>query len=406
MKNYLKATVSLLFLVTAITFLPSVAKAASLSAPTGLRQTDASKTSVSLSWEAQVNAEKYYWSWSKDKVNWSTPGSSDYSYNPKDTIYSLSSGSTYYVRVQCWAEGDSWSSDDDLYSSWSDPIEVVTSPDANTMTDITKTDATPSSIALQWTPCLGATSYNVYDYDSEVLLGSTAATNFTVGNRSANSKFSVKIVPVRTSATGFAASSTYAYKFNFYTKPNTPVTPSTVNFGLDSVYYSLNKVYFAATDKSGTAEGYELCAYTVKGNKLAFTTNNSYNALIVKRNVPYKYRVRYFVTYDGQKIYGGWSPYRYFCFPQVSGKKYSNKIRMSWKKFSGVTGYTVYISTRNNGGFKKVKSLSAKSKGITIRKCGKSKIKRYKSYYVKVVANFKDGKKKVKNDVVYLGNSY
>ncbi len=79
---------------------------------------------------------------------------------------------------------------------------------------------------------------------------------------------------------------------------------------------------------------------------------------------------------------------------------------MSWKKVANAKNYTVSISTKEKGGYKKVKTLSSKSTSLTIRKCGKSKIKKNKTYYVKVVANLKDGKKSVKSDTYYVGKAY
>lgn len=397
MKNYVKAIVTFVFMMAAVAVMPSVADAAV--APGNLRQTDASTGSVTFTWDAVPNADDYYTSWSADGVTWSN-GDAVW-YGVDDTISGLNAGRSYFVRV-CTEE-------DDVKSEWSAPFEVVTAPDYSIMGDPIKTAATTNSLAFQWNAATGATSYNVYDYGTDILLGTTTQTSFVWNGLVANQGYRLKVVPVRTSTTGYMATGgTWAWEVSSttYTKPNTPVTPSTSNFGLDSVYYNINVAYFGAQDPSRSANGYEIEVINMKTKKKVFTATSSNYRFSVKRNVPYKYRCRFYATYENEKIYGGWSGYRYFTYQTVSGKKYSNRIKMSWKKVSAAKSYTVYISTSEKGGYKKVKKVGKKTTSLTIRKCGKKRIKRNGKYYVKVVANLKDGKKSVKSDVYYVGHTY
>lgn len=71
---------------------------------------------------------------------------------------------------------------------------------------------------------------------------------------------------------------------------------------------------------------------------------------------------------------------------------------MKWSKVAGATSYTVSMSASANGKYKKVKTLGKNAKSIKITKFGKSKLSRYKTYYLKVTANVKSGKKTLKND--------
>lgn len=146
---------------------------------------------------------------------------------------------------------------------------------------------------------------------------------------------------------------------------------------------------------------------TVKGNKKVFTaTKNGLNRFVASRNTAYKYRCRFYATYGEEKIYGDWSGYRYFLYQTVSGKRSGSRIKMSWKKVANAKSYTVSISTKEKGGYKKVKTLGKKSTSLTITKFGKKKINKKKTYYVKVVANLKDGAKSVKSDTYYVGKAY
>lgn len=399
MKNYIKAIVTFVFLMAAAAFMPNVADAAAPAVPTGVHQTNASGSCVEIAWNAVPNASRYYVSWSADGVsNWSEPASYDWTTSPSDIITGLSAGSTYYVRVQCRNSNEE-------YSGYSEPLQVVTAPDAQQMGKLTLTGATQTSLTISWTPCPGATSYSVYDYSTDALLGTVTDTTFTRTGLAANNSYGIKVIPTKTSAAGYSAVSSYRSLTGIYTKPNKPVTPSTANFGLTSVYYNINVAYLGATDPSKSANGYEIEIYTVKGKKKVFTATSSNYRFTAKRNTPYKYRCRFYASYGDEKIYGDWSGYRYFCFQTVSGKKYSNRIKMSWKKVTGAKSYTVYISTKENGGYKKVKKLSSKKTSITIRKCGKKRIKKNGTYYVKVVANLTDGKKAVKSDTYYVGKT-
>lgn len=58
------------------------------------------------------------------------------------------------------------------------------------------------------------------------------------------------------------------------------------------------------------------------------------------------------------------------------------------------------ISTSKESGFKTVKSTKAKTTALTIKKCGKSKIKKHKTYYIRILASTKSGKKTYKSDLI------
>lgn len=113
---------------------PNTASAADLAAPTGIHQTGADKRQVSLVWDAVPDADQYYWSWSLDGVSgWSDSGY-DWCKQPEDIICNLSGGCTYYVRVRV-ADISDWANY--KYSDWSQPIQVVTAPDAEQMGTLT-----------------------------------------------------------------------------------------------------------------------------------------------------------------------------------------------------------------------------------------------------------------------------
>lgn len=78
---------------------------------------------------------------------------------------------------------------------------------------------------------------------------------------------------------------------------------------------------------------------------------------------------------------------------KVTGVKAKNSAKktatVSWKKVKGATGYVVYRATSKNGKYKAVKKIT---KGSTIKYVNK-KLKKKKTYYYKVRAFKKSGKK-------------
>ena len=63
-------------------------------------------------------------------------------------------------------------------------------------------------------------------------------------------------------------------------------------------------------------------------------------------------------------------------------KTASTKVKVSWKKVSGASGYRIYRSTSKNGTYKKVKSITNGSKLTWTN----TKLKKKKTYYYKVRA--------------------
>lgn len=408
MKNYVKAVVSFLFLMVVVAVMPVTSQAA-VPAPTNLRQTGAGTSSVEVSWQAVPDANSYFTQWSLDGKTWGA--SADQSSSPVNDVYNLSAGSTYYVRVGACEGG--WLSDvgDVEPAAWSAPIEVVTVPDYSQITkvDVNVGAATSNSLPFTWTACPGATYYNLYNGRTDEFIATSPVPSFTWAGLMPGTGYYLDIQPVKVSTTGFEAKSTATYSRKsssiFYTRPETPATPSVGEFHVGNAWTNLKLADFTV-NKPNIYDGYELEVYTVKGSKKAFTTESSASSMSVKKNTAYKFRCRYFNVYEGQRINGGWSGYRYFWFHSVTGKrKNGNRISLSWGKVTNAKNYTIYISTSSTGGYKKVKTVGAKTTKLTIRKCGKKKINRRTKYYVRVVAKAKDGKKVISSDVNWSGET-
>jgi fibronectin type 3 domain-containing protein len=70
-----------------------------------------------------------------------------------------------------------------------------------------------------------------------------------------------------------------------------------------------------------------------------------------------------------------------------------------WDTVKGATSYTIYLSTKQKSGYKKVGTT--KKTSFTLKKYGKSALKKNKTYYVYVVANKKVGKTTYTSDATY-----
>lgn len=414
MKNYVKAVVTFVFLMAAVAFMPVVADAAAT--PTGLKQTYATSGYVDFSWDAVPNASTYYTSWSADGITWSD-GETTYG-DPSESIYNLSAGKSYYVRVASFDKTTS------AVSAWSAPLEVVTAPNANEL-QVQVAGNSSNSLTFNWTAANGATSYVLKQSYTDLVLTSSTTNSCTVTNLQPGTWYAIDVYPVRTSSSGYSAVYDYEHTFTktldttevspVTTVVTAPGTPSTSNFGIGYASSSSMTVSFRASDPSAKANGYEVEVYKLKGGKKVntiFSVTTTTASIKVSKNTPYKYRIRYYALSNGQKLYGGWSGYRYFCIQKISGKKHYNlsskysTIKLKWGKVTGASGYTIYMSTSKDGKYKKVKSLGKKAKSVTLKKYGKSRLNRSKTYYIKVVAKIKVGKKTIKNDTQVINYNY
>lgn len=167
-------------------------------------------------------------------------------------------------------------------------------------------------------------------------------------------------------------------------------------------WYFIESVDFAWDDQ--TAANYEVVVTDHK-DKVVYTDETSSNQSgynDVKNNKMYKAKVRAYVDINGQRFYGDYSDEAYL-FTQPMLKKASisgGKLKITWGKISGVTGYDVYVSTKEKKGYKKVKSLKKSKNSLTISKVKGKKFNAKKKYFVYIVA-----KKKV-NGITYTSGRH
>ena len=165
-----------------------------------------------------------------------------------------------------------------------------------------------------------------------------------------------------------------------------------------SLYMDFRPVKYATT--------YEIELSDEKGKAIKTYTVNCNNTDFVEKTFKKLskdvYGVRIRGCRDGE--YGEWSDRSFVVKqPKAQARNYKGAIQIKWQKLKGVSGYDIYLSKKQNRGYKKVASVNAKTTLKTIKKIGKKKLTKG-TYYYYVVAKKKIGKKTYKSKISYKLN--
>ena len=292
-------------------------KAASKPSPiTELKQIDDSSTSVEVSWSCLGGSDTRY------KVEVSEQPSTGYivvdenEYSSPTWISNLEAGKTYYVRITPFVE------DDDTYEIiWGDtsaPVAVVTKPDKAPAT-LTHTKSTTNSITVNWSAVPGADVYEVEYYTTSTakMQCITTGTSVTLKNLTKNASYTIRVTGGRKYADGM----TIAWSGDYISRGNVSVKPSKVS-GVEVNYYWQNLSEISVRNSTiECADGYQYQLYTAYKNKdskiKTVTTSSTYPQTYIKTSALkkhnfYKVRVRaYALNSKNEKMYGGWSSWKY-----------------------------------------------------------------------------------------------
>lgn len=170
-------------------------------------------------------------------------------------------------------------------------------------------------------------------------------------------------------------------------------------------------------NESLVAYGYEAVCYNKKGKvvqkvDVSYQSSTPSQAVFTKTNTKniYSVAVRGYTLVNGgaKKIYGQASN-KFYAVPQpdiTSGNNDVTKtsVNLKWKKVKGAASYTVYMSNKQNSGFKKLATV--KKNSLKITKFRGKTLNTLNGYYIKVVTNAKFKKKKVKSRGDYVVKAY
>lgn len=362
---------------------------------TGLKQTGAADGSVSVSWNAVLGADNYAVYVSEDKVNWVL--SEDGTYNPGTTVYKLTPGRTYYMKV-CAYNGYSWNFPGTTENgAFSDVLEVTTA--TSNISNLKMTAATTNSISVSWSKAEGASYYEVSYMEqgstSYTYAGRTTGSSFKVTKLKADTNYTIMVVPVRKSSVGYVAThyETHLYPYDCHTMIAGNKHKS---LGIDTWEGNSSTVTLRwTTSRENAPKGYQIQICDAKKKVIkTYTTKSSSTELKFTnskiKNKAFQFRVRSYKVINNKNSYGTWSSYKVVVptCKVTATKKSNTSVKLSWNKVSGATSYTIYYSTASDGKLKKVATV--KKNSYTWKK-----LKKNKDYYVYVKANnVKFGSKK------------
>lgn len=391
---------TLIFVMSAAVLIGEPVNAAPIPpAPTGLHQTGATSGSVKFEWNAVVASGDVHYD-----IQYATSPNGPWAYEYDDheyhktteeSITGLSSGSRYYVRVRAYIR-DTYDTFTD--GPWSQPIDVVTPKDSSAT--LTQTGCTTNTISLSWSNA-GSDMYRVYwraggsDQEASVDVSQNSA---TISNLIPGKQYYAHVVPIMKSSTYAAVTTSYIPNASVKTISTTPTC------SVPSTYWNIGTAYIQPSNYETTdSDGFEYELYSYKNKKIisgSYTgyLNVSLNNKYFKKYQFFKVRVRNYVTLNnGTRVCSQWSPWVWSGRnPDITKvrRSGSNAYKLNWKTMRGATSYTVYASTSEKSGFKKV--ATTKKTSYVVTKFKKKVLKRNKRYYFYVVANKKSGKKTFK----------
>ena len=296
-------------------------------------------------------------------------------------------GQTYYYKIVSYAKKGN---------------ETVEGETGNTVSGSTKpqTPGTPSvsrasgaATYVKWSAAAGATSYKVYRSTNAstgyTAIGTAAGTTY-IDNKTAWGKtYYYKVLPCAKAGTKNTYGS-YSKAAGIALKPLNVSSITSVK----SAAYNKVKVSWKASEG---ATAYRVYRSTSKNGKytLAGTTTKTTYTNSVTTGQTYYYKVRAYCKNGTANVYStGYSPVKagksVLSGTTIRSLKKSGKtyLKVTYKKVSGATGYTIYRSTSKNGSYKNQGSTS----GTTFTNKNLVKGKRY---YYKVRAYRKVNGKKV-----------
>lgn len=351
------------------------------------RQVDCSTDSIMVSWDAILEKNiKYHVYISQDNTNWTEWEDTSIT---ETWLNKLTEGTSYYIKVVAVSNGTNVAE--------SDVIMATTRPAA--IKSVSWTGATADSVTITWEAVKGAEYYNIYaDRDTKQLITTSATNTATIGGLGAGSEQTYYVTAAR-KAGGYEAVS-YTGWLSSDCDVRTKTCPAQMAAGTYSVYHIWSETRFDCTTPNN-ADGTEIEAKYVKSKKNALATTDSKSISdSAGANKFIKYRVRAYVKSGDQRFYGAWSSWKYVAYQTVQAKATGKKsLKASWKKVAGASRYTVYVSTSDKSGWKKVKTVGSKANTLKITKIGKKKLKKNTQYYVKVVPSIKVGKKYVNSSI-------
>jgi uncharacterized repeat protein (TIGR02543 family) len=330
-------------------------------------------TSIKINWSKVTNATGY-------RLYRATSYRGSYKYIGKTSSTSykntpLTTGKKYYYKVRAYTTVGSTTK----YGSYSSIVSSIPVPSTPS---VTVKSSSYKSIKISWKKVSGASGYRVYRATSKSgkykLIKTTTSTRYTNSSLRTGKRYYYKVRPYKW------MNSKRIYGNYSSIKSAKPI-PSTPSVTVKSNSYKSIKISWK---KVSGASGYRVYRATSKSGKyklIKTTTSTRYTNSSLRTGKRYYYKVRAYKYVSGKRVYGKYSsiksakpvPSRPSSF---SVRRYSSsKIKISYGRVSGASGYRIYRATSRSGTYKLVKTTTSRSWINTGRTKGKT-------YYYKVRA--------------------
>ena len=304
-------------------------------APSGLKVSDTTGSSVTLKWNKTSGASKYavYKLGSNGKYSKIAKVSAN-SYT--DSGLSANTKVKYKVKAIVTSNGNSF------YGAYSSTLSAATGP--SKVKNVSVSGITSVSATLKWSKTSSAAGYYIYRYDSAakkyIYVGKSSKTSYTLKKLTPGSgeKYAVR---------AYSKLDGVKYKGSYSGKITVKTLPAKVD-GLKFTPDSRSS-YTLTWNKVNGADGYEIYKLGSNGRytKLATATANSYKLEKLKSATAATYKVRAYSLNGKTKLYGEFSEkLKATTLPKnvsslksaKSGKGYT----LSWSKVTGADGYMIY----------------------------------------------------------------
>lgn len=265
---------------------------------------------------------------------------------------------------------------------------------ANEDAAIQATAVSGKKIDLEWNMVNGASRYKVYRSTKSgggfIKLDTVRETRYRDASVKGGTTYYYKIVPVKSSTKKDMEEAEMTVRAK--TAKTVQVTKITVKSPTKAILYwdSSKGSNGYEVYRSNSKKGRYIRLETVKGK-----TNTAFTDKSIVPGKSYYYKIRPTVSNNGVAGKGSYSDpiqVKTVAKAKVTGitSVNSTTMRFTWKKIGNATGYEIYRSTKENGGYKKIATLG---KG-TLKYTDKS-VKGGKQYYYKIVTLGKMNGKKI-----------
>ncbi|MBQ2800371.1 MAG: fibronectin type III domain-containing protein [Lachnospiraceae bacterium] len=351
-------------------------------------QTFSTTETIALSWNAPSEIEHFtvYISEFQNFPEYATRKS--LTYDTKDYIGELEPNKTYFVKVLPY--------DNNITYDFSDVITCCTNPEI--VTDLSHTASTTSSVTVAWNaPPSGAEYYNIYyipcgSYGEKIYAGTTANKRFTVSNLAPDTEYNIYVYSAKKSQHGYEAEGFDSYEPFCATLADAKAFS---NFKLSRYAASSSTATITFDNNCRNQDGVEIEICTLAGKKIKTIKGNwtysyfDFSSNKIK-NTGFKYRLRSYIKINNKYFYGPYTKANVVvAHPKVTATKKSNSsLKLKWSKITGAKSYTVYMSKKVTGKYKKIATVKTNTYIL-------KKLKPSQDYYIYVKANnVKSGNKK------------